>query len=241
MTSKVPGASRRGWGVLVAAAIGLGAVAGLGLHPLTAAAASSVSCSSAGGEPEIFYVNGNKNNAGHCAVIEPSSGTIVPGDTIGAVYTDETTINKTGGTVNGKQTSAPTFTVDGVPQKVTLTFHSGSKFVWDVTITVPSLQPGDHTAVVSAWDSDQNKNGGDFGQVTFHFTSAAAPSTPTPAPPTPTPSGAVQGLQTQAPAAAAPVISTPKTGIGEGLPLGGLALLAAGSGLIGVARRRSRS
>ena len=353
MTTILPGSSRRAWGAVVAAAFGLGAaVAGLGLHTVTAAAASSVSCSSAGGEPEIFYVGGDKGNAGQCAIIEPSNGVILPGDTIGAVYTDERDINKTGGTVNGKQTSAPTFTVDGVAQNpVTLTYHPGSKWIYDVTITVPSVGPGDHTAVVSAWDGDQNKNGGDFGQVTFHFTTSdgsigitpqsatnpvghqhvftvtanASPGSasdsvsfgaitwsvsPTPSSlssncdkPTvsgntatctitinsssagtftanaavtmtiggetvnrstdgksgphgsggtgpavktyvapSSPAGGVQGLQTPAPTAAVKAITaTPNTGADIGLPLGGLALLTAGAGLIGWALRRSRS
>ncbi|HEY6378417.1 MAG TPA: hypothetical protein VI316_04470, partial [Candidatus Dormibacteraeota bacterium] len=91
---------------------------------------------------------------------------ILPGDTIGAVYSDESSINTA-------PNLATAFDVDGVAQSFTLTdiippqalAHQTS-----ITITVPAnLAPGLHTATLKSWDSDQTKVGGDFGQVIFTF------------------------------------------------------------------------
>ncbi len=126
------------------------------------------------GEPYIFYVGGKEPAKGatpQCAVIVPAGGNITAGSTIGVVYDDEKDINKTGGLINGTQTTPPTFKVDGVAQTVTLTYQ-GTQWVYNLTITLPAdLAPGSHTAIVSAYDTDQNK-GGDFGQTTFTFTSS---------------------------------------------------------------------
>jgi hypothetical protein len=131
---------------------------------------SATSCTGNSGEPQIFYVNGKLPVGGatpQCATILPASGVILPGDTIGAIYSDEATIN------HKDKAKFPKFEIDGVAQPITLTniipphvqHHETS-----VTITVPTnLAPGVHTATVQAWDSDQTKVGGDFGQVVFTF------------------------------------------------------------------------
>src|SRR5581483_4634644 len=129
---------------------------------------SGVSCTGSGGEPEIFYVGGNKpgnNQTAKCDVIVPSNGVILPGSVIGVYFNDETTLNLNTG-------FKPTFTIDGVSQTITTTNVGGGsqKYRFSLTITIPStLTAGTHTAKVTAWDSDQNKTGGDFGQVIFTF------------------------------------------------------------------------
>jgi hypothetical protein len=130
---------------------------------------SSTSCTGNSAEPEIFYVNGVVPSGGatpQCATILPAGGVILPGDTIGAIYSDESPINT-------PPAFPPSFSVDGVAQPFTL--HDiippqAQDFQTSITITVPALAPGLHTATVQAWDSDQTKGvGGDFGQVIFTF------------------------------------------------------------------------
>ena len=131
---------------------------------------SPTSCTGTSAEPEIFYVNGVVPGGGatpQCATILPASGVILPGDTIGAIYSDESHINTS--------PAFPTkFDIDGVAQPFTLTDivpPQVQDFQSSITITVPAnLAPGLHTATVQAWDSDQTKGaGGDFGEVIFTF------------------------------------------------------------------------
>jgi hypothetical protein len=215
------------------AASGVVVALSLSASAASPSAPSSTSCSTTGssGEPEIFYVGGVVPSGGatpQCAIIQPASGVIHPGDTIGAIYSDETTINTS--------PSFPTaFSIDGVAQPFTVTNivpPQGQDFQSSVTITVPAnLAPGLHTAKVQAWDSDQTEGGGgDFGEVIFTF-DVATPSTPTPTP-TPTSGGAVLGI-TSAPATGA---------LGQDTLIESLALVTAGGTLLGlVARRRRRA
>ncbi len=141
---------------------------------------SATSCTGNSGEPEIFYVDGLAPSGGatpQCATIVPAGGVILPGDTIGAIYSDESAIN----TAPGFPTS---FSVDGVAQPFTLTNivpPLAQSFQTSITIKVPALAPGLHTATVQAWDTDQTKGGGgDFGQATFTFGVSDASITITP-------------------------------------------------------------
>jgi hypothetical protein len=213
------------------AASGVVVALSLSASAASPSAPSSTSCSTTGssGEPEIFYVGGVVPSGGatpQCAIIQPASGVILPGDTIGAIYSDETTINTS--------PSFPTaFSVDGVAQPFTVTSiipPQGQDFQSSVTITVPTnLAPGPHTAKVQAWDSDQSEGGGgDFGEVIFTF-DVAKPSTAAPTP-TPTSGGAVLGI-TSAPATGA---------LGQDTLIESIALVTAGGTLLGLVVRRRR-
>ncbi|HEY6379468.1 MAG TPA: hypothetical protein VI316_09845 [Candidatus Dormibacteraeota bacterium] len=141
-------------------------VAGSAASPLVP---SPTSCTGNSGEPEIFYVDGVLPSGGatpQCATILPASGVILPGDTIGAIYSDESHLNT--------NPSFPIeFDVDGVAQPFTVTDivpPQALDFQSSITITVPgNLAPGLHTAKVHAWDSDQTRAGGDLGEVIFTF------------------------------------------------------------------------
>jgi type II secretory pathway pseudopilin PulG len=118
------------------------------------------------GEPEIFDVNGQKNQPAN--IIPPAGTPITVGTTIGAYYTDEKDLNQT--------TAPPLITVDNLQRTPTIAVQpkNGNLFVYKITYT---LQQSDnlavntqHTVIVQACDGDQNKSGGDYGSATFTFT-----------------------------------------------------------------------
>src|SRR5206468_196704 len=108
------------------------------------------------------------------------------GDNIGVYYNDESEMN----------TVPPltlVFEVDGT--QVTPVVETGAaaaqfahlnKFVSKISYTIPAnTAPGHHTVMARAWDSDQNKPGGDCGTANWSFDVAQPPTTTT-MPPTTT-------------------------------------------------------
>jgi len=97
----------------------------------------------------------------------PASGsTVKPGDLVGANYQDESPLNNAPGfqvifTLDGAQ--VPFSTLPGPKGK--------EKYSTLIQYQLPaSIAGGVHTVVLKAWDSDQNKTGGDCGTATWTFT-----------------------------------------------------------------------
>ena len=161
-----------------------------------APAAAGDNCS----ENEIFTAG-----KGGATTQFPAPGvTVKPGDTVGAYYNDESEINLVAplvpaASIDGKAVTAT------VQKNATATgFTKLQKFVTKVSFVIPQdAAPGDHTAMLRAWDSDQNKPGGDCGTATWKFTVAGTPTTTTP--PTTTPP------TTTAPTTTPPTTETPST------------------------------
>src|SRR5437763_921178 len=118
----------------------------------------------------------------------PAPGvTVKAGDTVGAFYNDESEVNQVAPLV-------PAATIDGNPVTAAIQknataagFTKLQKFVTKISFVLPTdIAPGEHTAMLRAWDSDQNKPGGDCGTATWKFTVAAPPTPTTAAPPPPT-------------------------------------------------------
>jgi hypothetical protein len=119
----------------------------------------------------------------------PSGSSVQPGSTIQLLYTDEQPMASSTTTV-----ASPTVTIDGQPVTPTVTPTSGvtpnyiqpsdggskgTQCQDQISFTVPSnISGGTHTANVTGYDSDNNRE-----SVSFTFTTP----TPTP-PPSPTPS-----------------------------------------------------
>ena len=100
----------------------------------------------------------------------PAAGTAVgPGSTIGATYSDEKVLNTT--------TLPPTLTLTGPTGTVSLPLSYTAAKTVKLSAVLPTLDQGTYTATLTAWDSDQNKAGGDCGVASWTFT-VNGPNTP---------------------------------------------------------------
>jgi hypothetical protein len=95
---------------------------------------------------------------------------VVAGDVLSVVYDDETPIgNGVTAGKNGIVAPAPFVTIDGVRVgSPTQTSLGGNRV--RLTFVVPNIT-GTHTISMTAYDTDQNKAGGDCGVATWHMAS----------------------------------------------------------------------
>ena len=96
----------------------------------------------------------------------PAAGaTVKPGDLVGANYQDETPLNTNPG-------FEVVFTLDGVAVPYTTSPGPKGKEKYSTLIEFrlpANVAGGTHTVFLKAWDSDQNKAGGDCGAATWTF------------------------------------------------------------------------
>jgi LPXTG-motif cell wall-anchored protein len=188
----------------------------------------------------------------------PASGSTVNiGQKISVLYSDESPLND--GTVigrNGVTATKPSLTVDGNNVSSTLLTQTPQatgpdKYNVLLSFVVPTLSAGTHVFALKAYDSDQNKQGGDCGvaswtlmvntpPVTPPVTPPAPPVTP-PAPPVITNGGTpqpVQGPVTPAKTPTKPATALPFTGDSSSTHVQlALGLLLIGAGLVLIGRR----
>jgi uncharacterized repeat protein (TIGR01451 family) len=151
----------------------VGGVVGVSVGYASAASPKGAVAAANCSEAEIFQVG-----KGGPSTQFPAVGvTVHVGDTIGAFYNDETAVNNVPPLV-------PSLTIDGTSVPIVQSAPSAAelaaldalgkglqKFVTKLSYTVPTnTLPGTHTAVMTAWDSDQNKPGGDCGTAQWTYT-----------------------------------------------------------------------
>ena len=132
--------------------------------------------------------------------------------TVSAVYHDESAISNSGG-------FAPTYALtnaaggtvaSGTPSESPTSPPPGTKdkFNTRLSAALPSgLPSGTYTMTIKAWDSDQNKPGGDCGVASWSFQVHGSPPPNPPSPPGPGASVLPEVIVRSIPAA--PVVATP--------------------------------
>jgi len=171
-----------------------------GVLVVGAATAASASALAPAGKAAKGSAGGTTSGCGEDSFLgsqtPAATASVKPGDVLSVVYSDETPIGDgvTAGRKNGIAAPAPSLTIDGVAQSSGLVLtpptstgggkdgkggKAGKNAVGLAYTVANSLGDGQtHTVSIKAWDTDQNKAGGDCGVATWTVTVAS--TTPCP-------------------------------------------------------------